>query len=143
MAEKSLKRPTVGHLVVPFMVDQRIEPIDFKAVHPGHVLKCARERRCGICGKPISGYLAFIGPDDSRDCFADPWMHPACGRLAMEQCPFLTGRRGWREPVPHGLGDVYERNMALFTAPDGHAFRDETPVHAWHFHAHGRLRRLA
>jgi len=138
------RRPRVGDLVVPFMVDDRIQPIDFRIVHAGHVLKCARERKCGICGRPISGYLAFCGPDDDRNCFADPWMHIDCGILAMRQCPFLADRKGWRGEVPPGLRgefmDRYTHNMALVQAPDGRAFRDS--FGHWHFEAHGRLRRV-
>jgi ferredoxin len=80
------------------MVDETLSPIDFKAVDEDHVEDCARRGRCGICGGKIrQGPIAFIGPDDGRTCFADPWMHPACADLAMKQCPFLTGRRDWRE----------------------------------------------
>jgi hypothetical protein len=96
-----------------------------------------------VCGKKITGYLAFIGPSDGRTCFADPWMHPDCARLSMQQCPFLGGK-DWRD----GEGDSeleakmlarYEGNMALFEAPDGRSHRDEW-LH-WHFEALGRLER--
>jgi hypothetical protein len=126
------------------MVDERVQPIDFKLVHPGHVTKCAMQRRCGICGKPIRGYLAFCGPDDGRSCFGDPWMHPECGKLAMQQCPFLADRRGWREPADGKLSqemlDRYTHNMALYQAPSGRAFRDA--FGHWHFEALGTLRPL-
>lgn len=110
---------------MPYVVDERLEPIDFKIMHSGHVRKCAEGFLCGVCGKRIRGYFAFVGPNDGRRCFADPWMHPDCARLAMVQCPFLAGRRGWREdekeahPVLAELNARYEHNMALFTAPHG------------------------
>lgn len=133
-------RPKVGKLTVPYMVNDRRQPIDFKSVDPEHVKRCANHRRCGICGGKIrSGRLAFVGPDDGRRCFADPWMHEDCARLAMEQCPFLAGRRDWREEV--GQRDPmllrYSMNMALFVADDGGAHRD--PLGAWHFEAQGKL----
>ncbi len=37
------QRPTVGGLTVPFMVDERRSPIDFKQVDAAHVEDCARE----------------------------------------------------------------------------------------------------
>lgn len=140
-----MKRPTVGKLVVPYMVDERIQPIDFKVLHYGHITKCATERRCGVCGKPIAhgAEVAFCGPDDGRHCFGDPWMHVACARLAMQQCPFLDARRGWRadlDELDHQLLDPYAGNMAIVAAPQARAHRDETGH--WHFEALGNLRKL-
>ena len=134
-------RPTVGRLMVPYMVDERVQPIDFKIVHGGHVRKCAERFLCGICGKRIQHVerFAFVGPDDGRRCFADPWMHVACARLAIEQCPFLADRRGWREGESNPLLARYEHNMALFVAPAGRSHRDD--FKRWHFEALGELRR--
>lgn len=126
-------RPTVGRLVVPFMVDASRTPIDFKAVDAGHVEQCATRTRCGICGERIKrGPIAFIGPDDGRTCFADPWMHPECAEVAMAQCPFLVGRRDWREPG----GDLlrpYSDGMVRILAYNWRAHRDG--LGAWHFEA--------
>jgi hypothetical protein len=135
-----MNRPTSGGLVVPYVVDARRQPIDFRHLQLGHVRKCAEDRRCGICGHQVRGAerLAFIGPNDGRVCFADPWMHLECARLAMRQCPFLQGR-DWRE-IPDGwreLIDVYHGSMSLFTAPNGRAHRDEWG--RWHFEALGYL----
>jgi hypothetical protein len=144
-SSKPINRPTSGKLLVPYMVDERINPIDFKITHHGHINKCSRDRLCGICGKRIANNtpIAFIGPDDGRRCFADPWMHPACARIAMEQCPFLADRKGWREHNANqfmaSLEDRYEHNMALFIAPNGRSHRDEHGT--YHFEALGVLRR--
>jgi hypothetical protein len=133
-------RPTSGGLVVPYVVDARRQPIDFRQLQMGHVRKCAEDRRCGICGHQVRGIerLAFIGPKDGRHCFADPWMHLDCARLAMRQCPFLKGR-DWREKDLPGqpLIDVYHGSMTLFAAPNGRAHRDEGGH--WHFEALGYL----
>jgi len=136
-------RPTVGKLTVPYVVDDRLDPIDFKIMHMGHVRKCAEDSLCGICGKRMSGYFAFIGPNDGRRCFADPWMHPECAQLAMVQCPFLSDRHGWREhdttnPVVAEFDARYEHNMALFLAPSGRSHRDQ--FNHWHFEALGEIR---
>lgn len=144
-SNKLSKRPMSGKLFVPYMVDERITPIDFKITHPGHIYKCSHDRLCGICGLGIANNtpFAFVGPDDGRRCFADPWMHPACARVAMEQCPFLAGRRDWRDPSENNLiaalEQRYSHNMALFIAPNGRSHRDETG--AWHFEALGDLRK--
>lgn len=131
-------RPKSGNLIVPYMVDDTTDPVDFKSVDADHVKRCATARRCGICGAKIRrGPFAFIGPDDGRSCFADPWMHPECARVAMQQCPFLTGRNDWREDKDNPLLRTYAHNMRLFLAPDGNAHRDRSG--AWHFEARGQL----
>lgn len=142
-ANKNQPRPTVGRLTVPYMVDETRDPIDFKVVDEGHVDLCARQTRCGICGGKIKrGPIAFIGPDDGRTCFADPWMHPACAELAMQQCPFLTGRRDWREA--EGRNDpllaTYSQGMVPMLAWNWRAHQDASG--AWHFEAVGPLTRL-
>lgn len=126
-------RPRVGKLVVPFMVDATRTPIDFKAVDAEHVRQCAEDGRCGICGGKIRrGPIAFIGPNDGRACFADPWMHPDCAEVAMAQCPFLIGRRDWRE----GGSDLlqpYSDGMVRVLAGNWRSHLDQ--FGAWHFEA--------
>lgn len=127
-------RPTVGRLIVPFMVDAARQPIDFKALDDAHVAACAHQRLCGICGRWIRrGFFAFVGPNDGRTCFADPWMHRACAALAMEQCPFLGGR-DWRDLAARDAAILkpYDE-MVIRTAHDGQSHRDH--LGAWHFEA--------
>lgn len=135
------ERPTVGRLTVPYMVDATRVPIDFKALDPDHVLQCATKARCGICGGRIKrGPIAFIGPTDGRRCFGDPWMHPACAEIAMVQCPFLTGRRDWRDETGRGdpLLRPYSEGMAVLLAYNWRSHQD--PWGAWHFEAVGPVR---
>ncbi len=139
-------RPTVGRLVVPYMVDATRTPIDFKIVDPDHVRQCAERGRCGICGSKIKrGPIAFIGPahdqhDQLRTCFADPWMHLDCARLALEQCPFLGGRRDWREGGDDPLLAGYEPGAMVITL--AHAWRSHLdPFGHWHFEAVGLVAR--
>lgn len=140
-ATRLAQRPTVGKLTVPYVVDENRNPIDFKEMDLEHVKRCATARRCGVCGHKARGYLAFIGPDDGRRCFADPWMHEDCARLAMNQCPFLAGRRDWREEDGRRepMLKTYSLGMTLFIAPDGSAHRDQ--LGHWHFEAVGTLTR--
>lgn len=126
-------RPTVGKLTVPFVVDATRTPIDFRALDTEHVKRCAKHRRCGICGGRIDHGkpVAFIGPDDGRSCYADPWMHPACADLAAEQCPFIRGR-DWRErPVGHAKALLagYE-TMVIRVADEA---RSHLHDGVWHF----------
>lgn len=135
-------RPIVGKLVVPFMVDESKDPVDFKAVDAEHVRQCAQQRRCGVCGGRLSATepYAFIGPDDGRRCFADPWMHMKCARLTMQQCPFVAGRRDWRENLTGEDLDLlskYSHNMTLFQATSGQSHLDQS--NHWHFEAVGQL----
>lgn len=134
---------TVGRLVVPYMVDATRSPIDFKELDEDHVDECALRTRCGICGSRIrTGPIAFIGPDDGRTCFADPWMHPKCAELAMEQCPFLTGRRDWRDPGARTdpLTARYSDGMRIVLSHNWRSHRD--PLGRWHFEAIGEVERL-
>jgi hypothetical protein len=127
-------------LVVPYVVDAEHRPIDFKRLDMPHVDACATQGRCGICGGKIRrGPIAFIGPDDpirhAEGCFADPWMHLECAQLAMQQCPFLAGRRTWRdeEAGQDRVIATYAHNMRLWTATSWHGHRDR--LGAWHFQA--------
>lgn len=127
------ERPKVGHLVVPYVVDATRSPIDFKALDMDHVARCAAQTRCGVCGSRIKrGPIAFIGPDDGRTCYADPWMHPECAEVALQQCPFLGGRRDWREGG-EPLLDPYSAGMVIVLAHNWRSHRDGTG--AWHFEA--------
>lgn len=131
-------RPTVGHLVVPYMVDATRSPIDFKVLDQAHVTQCAEKGLCGVCGGRIrTSPIAFLGPGDGRTCFADPWMHPSCADVALEQCPFLTGRRDWREPSP-GLLLVPYRPGAMVKVL-AHNWRAHRDARAWHFEAVGAI----
>ena len=129
-------RPTVGRLTVPYMVDEHQDPIRFTELDPDHVAECARRGRRGICGGKIKrGPIAFIGPDDGRSCFADPWMHPACADVAMVQCPFLAGRRDWRDPAARvdPLTARYSAGMVVRLATSWRSHRDA--FGHWHFEA--------
>jgi hypothetical protein len=128
------QRPKSKGLIVPYMVDATVNPIDFKLVDAEHVKRCTTHKRCGICGGKIRGAeFAFIGPDDGRTCFADPWMHLACARLAMGQCPFLAARSDWREEKDNPLLKTYAHNMRLFVAPASQVKAHRDHRGSWHF----------
>lgn len=131
-------RPTVGDLTVPYMVEESNTPIDFKRVDDARIEDCARNGKCGVCGGKIRrGPVAFIGPTDGRTCFADPWMHAECAEIAMRQCPFLSGRRDWRDQSSRSepLLAPYSAGQGIVLAHNWRAHRD--PGGAWHFEAVG------
>lgn len=140
------ERPIVGGLVVPFMVDESVEPIDFKRIDAKRIEQCASDRRCGVCGKKMKGdRYAFLGPDDGRECFADPWMHEVCARYTIEHCSFVSGRRPeWRGEVPTDLpaevGERYARSQVLVLAQSGGSHVD--PRGLRHFAVRREIRRV-
>lgn len=137
------ERPKAGALTIPYVVDEGNHPIDFKVMDPAHVDACAEQRRCGVCGGKIrSGPIAFIGPDDGRSCFADPWMHLECARVAMRQCPFLAGRKTWRDESGREapLISTYAHNMVLYTATNWRSHLDH--FGHWHFEAIAGLKKV-
>lgn len=138
---KLADRPRLGKLVIPFVVNEKLDPIQFVTLDKEHVARCALEGLCGICGGKIRrGPVAFIGPDDGRVCFADAWMHPECADAAMAQCPFLKGR-DWREPEARvdPLTTPYSAGMVLFLATNWRSHLDS--IGGWHFEAVGPLER--
>ena len=85
-------RPVAGNLIVPYMVDASRTPIDFKAVDPDHVKRCATARRCGICGRKIrSGPLAFIGPNDGAPVLCGSMDARRVRQTCYEPVPVLIG----------------------------------------------------
>jgi len=131
------QRPRVGKMIVPFMVDERRVPIDFATTDARRVTACAERGLCGVCGGKIRrGPIAFLGPDDGRTCFADPWMHEECAEVAVAQCPFVSGRRDWRkpstDPVEAEATAIYSRNMVLVLADNWRSHREGG---VWHFEA--------
>lgn len=135
LSNRLLRRPRIGALVVPFVVDEMIEPIDFKMLDPARVRRCAQERLCAVCGRSMAGSrFAFIGPHDGRTCFADPWMHEPCARYTIQHCPFVSGRQGFRDPLAEEHPELtarYENSHALVVARGGGAHLDT--LGGWHF----------
>lgn len=145
-------RPRSGRLVIPYMVDESKDPIDFKALDPTHVENCARKHRCGVCGKHIAKRHAFIGPIQRAHtalmCFGDPWMHVGCAEYVAEACPFVSGRspeyRGQNLKEALRLVEPHQLEQWMVIARDGKAHRQivptlKGPYIAWHFAPAGVL----
>lgn len=63
-----------------------------------------------------------------------------CAELSMRQCPFLAGRRDWRdaEGRANPLLTTYSEGMAVVLA---HNWRAHYEIGGWHFQAVGPLTR--
>jgi hypothetical protein len=68
---------------------------DFGQIDQRLVLRCAAEDRCGLCGTPCGGLVAFIGGpvsdlDNPLAGYGNPAMHPGCAEAAVRICPYIA-----------------------------------------------------
>jgi hypothetical protein len=58
-------------------------------------MRVVAERRCGICGEPLSYWLYFLGSPRQiqHRSFWDPPTHEDCARYSAAVCPFLNGEK--------------------------------------------------
>jgi hypothetical protein len=58
--------------------------------------KCARERRCSVCGKRITGLFWFVGGPLSafheHGAYADNALHDECAHFTLVTCPYIAAR---------------------------------------------------
>ena len=85
-------------LPVPYMNqhfpdgDEGTMRVDFTAIWAPGVMKCAQERWCGVCGKALGYWVAFVGGPRSAASrtYQDPPFHPSCADFAMGVCPHIV-----------------------------------------------------
>ncbi len=91
--ERLKDRPIYKGYIVPYvtMLDTQGNP-DFRVNNTVKNKECYEERKCGLCGKDLKGWIAFIGGDLAmkNEIFSDPPMHEDCARYAAQTCPFLN-----------------------------------------------------
>ena len=65
--------------------------VDFRVLNLTHHIRCAEERRCGICAGRLPRRLYFIGGPMcvQNRIFGDGPLHEACARYALQVCPHL------------------------------------------------------
>jgi hypothetical protein len=65
---------------------------DFRVTDQEKWMFAAQHRRCGLCGQPLGGKLAFVGgPLCHRyRFFTDLPMHRDCAEYALKVCPYLA-----------------------------------------------------
>lgn len=82
---------------------------DFTAIYGPAVMRCVRQRLCGICGKDLGYWAAFVGGPGSAASrlYSDPPFHPGCARYALTVCPHIVlphHRRASAERVGRDAG---------------------------------------
>jgi len=95
-------------LPVPFVqgYDEVGEP-DFTLIDANAVLKCAKGRLCGLCGRKLGSRVSFLGGPKAASnrggagAYMDPPMHPECADAALTLCPHIAVQhalRNWKNP---------------------------------------------
>lgn len=86
---------------------------DFTAIWGPTVLRCGRERLCGICGKPLGYWIAFLGGPNSAAsrAYVDPPFHPDCAEAALTLCPHIA--------IPHHKRAPEHRMSGPTMVPEG------------------------
>lgn len=76
---------------------------DFRVMHEVARVKCARERRCNLCGEKLGKHIVFIGGDlcVKNRAFTDGPMHEDCALYACKVCPFLANTKHDHSDAPH------------------------------------------
>ncbi len=81
---------------IPFVVYRDVNGVPhFSINNVVAVDRVLDERLCGLCGKPLAPREVWLigGPGSSfmaDGMYIDPFMHEACGRYAIQVCPFLA-----------------------------------------------------
>jgi hypothetical protein len=88
-------------LPVPYV--QLLRPdgtADFAAVNGATALRAAAARLCGLCGKKMGRWVAFIAGPQSIEhrAFLDPPMDVKCAEDALRLCPHMARERTPRRP---------------------------------------------
>lgn len=102
---------------------------DGEPMHGTNVaLRCAEaieRRRCGLCGNPLAGRVAFVGNGECvlNRSFLEPPMHEACARYSLAVCPYLLAAEGFTASRERpGVAVLADRSrparMALYVTRD-------------------------
>lgn len=104
--EKLLERPRFNGRLVPFMAESSDGEhggeggvVVWGKADPVRWSDCVQKKLCGMCGKPLDYWIAFIGgPESARSrAFLDPGMHVECAEYALDVCPWMIGGDGAAE----------------------------------------------
>lgn len=88
-------RPTQGGLVVPWVSAQLGDAgFDLGHLHTSKMNRCFAERRCQICGEPITGRVVFFLSESALPTkhAGEPPLHPECAAYSARACPMVAGR---------------------------------------------------
>jgi hypothetical protein len=85
---------------VPYFNTDPEGRVDFTGIDYGKAVECGVNRLCGLCGKPLTYWIAFVGGPLSlaNRTYSDPPFHQECAKAAMALCPFLRVQSHRRTP---------------------------------------------
>jgi ferredoxin len=96
---------------------------DFIVTDSKRVEACARYKLCGVCGKPLGYWIAFLGGPASADpeagAYTDPPMHEACAEAALQLCPYIAHPRVQRRSPLAGVATAEPAGWMEDKNPDG------------------------
>jgi hypothetical protein len=91
---------------IPFVAefDDQGNP-DFRALDMKKWTHAVNTKRCGICGQPLGGRMAFVGGPLSmaNRLFTDLPMHRTCAEYALRVCPFIAAPKFAYSPKVEGV----------------------------------------
>ena len=65
---------------------------NFAAINGQVAVNLASQRRCGLCGDPLTYWVAFLGGAQAAAAgtYGDPPMHVDCAEAAVRLCPHIA-----------------------------------------------------
>lgn len=93
--QRCAARPTQGGLAVPWVSAQLGDAgFDLGHLHTSRMNRCFAERRCQICGEPITGRIVFFLSESALPSMhaGEPPLHPECAAYSARACPMVAGR---------------------------------------------------
>lgn len=93
---------------------------DFTSINGPRVAELAADRACGICGKALGYWLAFLGGPRSyaSRSYSDPAMHEACARFSLTACPHIRIGRARRATGTHLRTNATQAPGFVLSKPD-------------------------
>jgi len=135
---------------------------DFTAVDARKAWTAGERRRCGLCGKRMDRWVAFIGGPSAakQGLFLDPPMHVRCAEAALVLCPHMATQRTQRArrhkaedvSTPDGFVETKPEEWCLYITrqydqkliPTGYLFLAAYPrkVRRYRYDEHGALKEV-
>jgi hypothetical protein len=105
---------------VPYMNVLSDGTVDFSGISTAAVIECGTDRLCGICHRPLSYWIAFVGgPLSAKNgLYTDPPFHRECAEFAMEHCPHIKVRNHRRTPEDKMADGTWVSPGAVLDKPD-------------------------
>jgi hypothetical protein len=116
--EQMADLPIYKGMPIPYTVLMEGDVPFFKATDAERAHQCKFGKQCGICGKPLGYWIAFIASPEEAEALLvqDLPYHEECARYAMAVCPWLVYKR-----MPYSDPDALkmpEGVTAMGTHPD-------------------------